>query len=215
MLSGLFALAVLALPVLGLTGLVVGLVVVARKQQVRRDEEWAAASAHFGWQWVPADHHLLVTRFLGRHTRLRRTGNRMVRGEHRGRPFLAFPALRPDGDSSNLVVVLTLPLPRPCPELYVVRTRLRLFSFGSRPQVGDPQFDHAFALRCDVPGFAQHFLTPAVRGHMMAHSQTRELVHRIGPTDIVVWHLGRFEVNSVRWLLEYTNDLYEAALSGR
>ncbi|MGW0517860.1 hypothetical protein [Crossiella sp. NPDC003009] len=203
-----------------LAALVVGavfLLVWANRRQQQRQAELTVAAASIGWQHGWTEPKLLRDRFTVRNSPFGPglPSGESITGAHRGLPLLAFLAQVNErvheAQSTTDFVVVALPLPAPVPELTLVRRRpgqglLRVFGTRRQP-TGDAVFDDAFFVECADPGFVAHLLTPQVRQWLWHHPHSREVSFRYGPSDLVVWWPGRFELPAVRWLADYACEL--------
>ncbi|GAA2812346.1 hypothetical protein [Crossiella cryophila] len=193
------------------------LLVWAHRREQARQAELTVAAAQLGWQhgWSPPK--VLRDRFTVRNSPFGPglPSGESITGTHRGLPLVAFRAQVSqqvhDAQSTIDFVVLALPLRAPAPELTLVQRRagqglLRLFGTRRQP-TGDPAFDAAFFVECQVPEFVPHLLNPRLRHWLLHHPHAREVSLRWGPGDLVVWWPGRFELPAVRWLAEYAGEL--------
>ncbi|WHT23007.1 hypothetical protein N8J89_18625 [Crossiella sp. CA-258035] len=108
---------------------------------------------------------------------------------------------------------MTLPLPAPCPPLLVRRRGwLRGGYSARRLWPGGEPFDRGFEVSCPVPSFENPVLSPDLRQRMLTHPAAWAIEHRIGPTELMVWHQGSFTAREVCWLVEYANGLLDQVL---
>lgn len=194
-------------------GLPLLLVHVHRKAQERR-AELAAAAARLGWRYGGTDRRYLRDRFHLGHpgSEPGQPSGESITGAHRGMPFVAFHARLHQQTSDDThhhtdYVVVALPLPAPGPVMLLTRRRLghkvvRFFG-GRQLAVGDPVFDEAYYVDSEVPEFALRLLTPRLRQWLVGHPHAREVSLRWGPTDLVLWWPGRFDLDGVRWLADH------------
>lgn len=191
----------------------------ARKKKVA---EFTAFAAQRGWRFTPRDRSL-VNRFLGDpfgegHSR---DAEFVLRGEHRGRPVMAFEYSYKEthgtGDEQRTetytYTVAALSLPAPKPTLQVGREgigRKLLGLVGVRDlQLESEQFNKTFHIKTDNDRFAYDILHPRMMEWMLADERAQSAPFRFERGDLLTWSRGRIDLQKVQWMLEYLCDVVD------
>lgn len=205
----------IALPFLGVVGLVVLLVSIGRKRAAERQALVSGWALHRDWEYAPSD-PALVNRFEGApfgrgHAR---SATNVVRGRHDGRHFVAFDyhytTSSGENSSRHQVSVLAMSLGVQTPGLAVGRTtsfgRLWNSLTGRDVPTGDEMFDRTFTVVSPSAEFAQDVLNPTVKEIVW---RWPDLAWRLAGDSMLVIRTGTHDPHEVEAKLHFMDDLID------
>ncbi len=212
--------------VIGVLAVIALVLYLQHKARQKKIAEFTAFAAQCGWHYAVRDRSL-VDRFVGEpfgqgHSR---NAEHVLRGEHRGRPIMAFEySYKETHGSGNdrrtetyTHTVVALSVPRAVPTLQVGREGFgrKLLGFvGVRDlQLESEQFNETFHIKTEGGTVAQKFaydvLHPRMMEWMLADQRALSTPFRFERGDLMTWDRSKIELHKVGWMLEYLCDVVD------
>jgi hypothetical protein len=141
-------------------------------------------------------------------------------GVMRGVPFQAFQVRRPPPRQHAITfdfstrtpeyTVVLVPRPVSGPRVRLAPQRLSwATAFRRDIQVGDPQFDAAFHVSTDTPGFAQLLLRPPLSQWMATHPRASDVIIAFEPADVIAVMRGPLTPEDSMAVADLMTDLHQ------